>query len=76
MKHENEVVDSGLVMRIICGLLTVAGVVVFASNILAVISGESIDWTLALMSIGMLYGIFLFGSYALTGKLPIKTKQQ
>lgn len=76
MKHENEVVDSGLVMRIICGLLTVAGVVVFASNILTVISGESIDWTLALMSIGMLYGIFLFGSYALTGKLPIKTKQQ
>lgn len=76
MKHENEVVDSGLVMRIICGLLTVAGVVVFASNILAVFSGESIDWTLALMSIGMLYGIFLFGSYALTGKLPIKTKQQ
>lgn len=74
MKHENEAVNAGLVTRIASGLLAVAGIWAVGRSIMRMLAGGLMDWWALLMLVGGAYGIYLFGAYALTGKLPLRNR--
>lgn len=69
MKHENEIVDSRVMLRIISGLLAAIGLAAVTRKVAGIITGAAIDWGDLLLAISSCYGILLFGGYALTGKL-------
>ena len=60
-------------LRIISGILAVAGIGAMGSQVATMLSGNELDGWRAALLVGGCYGIFLFGSYAATGKLPLKT---
>jgi len=73
MKHENEIIDSRLVTRIICGVLAAAGIGAIIHRVIA--SGHPDGWFFVQL-LGAGYGLFLFTTYALTGKLPLPLRQR
>jgi hypothetical protein len=72
MRNENEIVDTRLMLRIICGLISAAGACASVFSFISILSGNQSKWMAALALVGSCYGIFLFGSYAITGKFPLK----
>ncbi len=76
MKHENEIVDSRVMLRVICGLLAAAGIAAMAMKVAGIVAGASINWGMLPLSIGGCYGILLFGGYAVTGKLLFMPRQR
>lgn len=75
MKHDNEIVDSRIVLRVVSGLLALAGVAATGSSMLQLAKGQPMDgWSLALMA-SAIYGIYLFGRYAITGRLAFLKKR-
>ena len=59
-------------LRIISGILAVAGIIAMDSQVATMLSDGIDGWAVAVLASGG-YGLFLFGSHALTGKLPLKT---
>ena len=76
MKHDNEIVDSRLVMRIICGLLVLGGIWAISRALVRLLTERPIDWVSAVLPIVSLYGLYVFGRYALTGNLNFMRKRR
>ena len=70
MKHENEIVDGKLVMRVVCGVLAAAGLVVGPLG--AIKHGLEHDWFGMLYRLSLLFSTWWCGYFALTGRFPIK----
>lgn len=76
MKHENEIIDSRLATRIICGVLAAAGIGAIIHRVIGVIASGHPDGWFFVQLLGAGYGLFLFTTYALTGKLPFLPRQR
>ncbi|WP_024869185.1 hypothetical protein [Pseudoxanthomonas suwonensis] len=74
MKHENEVADARIMTRIASGVLALGGIWAIAHGVLRFLSEGTVEATTVAMAIGALYGIYLFGRYALTGRLALRKK--
>jgi|SRR5690606_6759258 len=74
MKHENEIVNSRIVLRVVSGLLALGGVVALGSMAVQVASGQAIDWWSMAMLASAIYGTYIFGRYAITGRLAFVAK--
>lgn len=70
MKHENEIVDSRVMMRIISGVLAAVGAWAFGSSTLRAFSEHPYDWGALVMPLASVFGLFMLGWYAATGRLP------
>ena len=70
MKHENEIVDSRVMMRIICGILALGGIWGLGSSLLRAFSEQPYDWAILFTALGQVFGIFMLLSYAASGRLP------
>jgi hypothetical protein len=72
MRTENEIVDSHIATRIVCGAFALAGLVAAAATIFKLASGTGARWPLVLLGVSSCYGIYLFGRYAWTGRFPFR----
>jgi predicted anti-sigma-YlaC factor YlaD len=72
MKHENEIVDGRLIMRIICGLLAAVGVWLIGSAVVELVAGTRGDGSSLWMPFSASFGTWLLAYYALTGRFPIR----
>ncbi len=61
-----------MALRVISGVLAVAGIVAMGSQVATMLSDGIDGWAVAVLA-GGCYGIYLFGFHAVTGKLPLKT---
>ena len=76
MRKEQEIISGPLAMRIIAGIMSVLGIAVMLHGTYQVLSGQrDFSWFGLAMGIGSLWGIFLFGSFAIRGVLPLKLGQ-
>lgn len=76
MRHENECVSSGFVMRIVSGLLAFGGILALGATVLRLFSEGWNDWWSMALAVASSYGIYLFGRYAITGRLAIGEKHR
>ena len=70
MKHENEIVDARVMMRIICGIFAAVGIWAFGSATLQVFSERPYDWAALVTPFASVFGIFISAWYAASGRLP------
>lgn len=71
MRTEQEIVDSRIVMRSLCGALAVMGVAAMAYRLHPVAIGRTpFDYWLPVSMAGALHAVYLFGHVALKGRLP------
>lgn len=70
MKHENEFVDARIMVRIMCGILAAGATWAFVSAVLDAFSQRPYDWEALFLPLASLFGLVVFGRYALTGRLP------
>ena len=72
MKTQSEIVDSRVAIRVIAGLLAVGGIVALPVNLIEdFATGRNFRAIDILKIVGVGYGVFLFGYFALKGKLPM-----
>ena len=75
MRRENEVVNPGLLMRFVCGALVLVAIWAIGRRVAAMLAGAPTDgWTVAGW-ICASYALFLFGGYALTGKVLLPKRR-
>ena len=72
MKTEQEIVDSRIALRLICGFLAVGGAVAITWRAFQAFATGEFGWLEVFSSAGALYGVYLFGYLALKGALPFK----
>lgn len=70
MRTDEEIIDGRIALRIIAGLLTAAGLFAVFGRIYE-LAETGLDWMHLLQLIGTAYGLFLFGHFALKGRLPL-----
>ena len=73
MKHGNEIVDGRQVLRVLCGVMAAVGLVVGLAG--AIKYSLARDWFEALFRLSLLFSTWLFGYFAFTGRLPIRTNR-
>ena len=72
MKTQSEILDSRMAVRVIAGLLAAAGTVALPVNLIEDFASERNFRAMDILKIvGVGYGVFLFGYFALKGKLPM-----
>lgn len=76
MKQEHEIADARIVTRLASGVLALAGVWAIAPTVLGLLSGGTVDVLQLAVAVGALYGLYLCGCYALTGRLPLRAKDR
>lgn len=71
MRTEQEIVDSRIVMRSLCGALALMGAAAMVYRLHPVAVGRTpFDYWLLVSMIGALHAVCLFGHVALRGRLP------
>lgn len=77
MRTEQEIISGPLAMRIIAGIMSLLGIAVMLHGSYQVLSGQrEFSWFGLIMGIGGLWGLYLFGSFAIRGVLPLKFEQR
>ena len=70
MKHENEIVDSRVMMRIICGIFAGVGIWALGSSLLQAFSERPYDWAAIVTALASVFGLFMLVWFAASGRLP------
>ena len=76
MKHGNGIADARIVTRLASGVLALAGGWAIARTVLRLLSAGTVDALQLAVAVGALYGLYLFGCYALTGRPPLRAKDR
>ena len=75
MKHENEIIDSRLMLRIICGIVAASGIWLIGSAVFRLIAGTEGDGPSLWMPAAACFGTYLAGRCALTGSLGLRSSK-
>ncbi|SIR14567.1 hypothetical protein [Solilutibacter tolerans] len=72
MSTQSKIIDSRKAIRIIAGILALAGLIAIPFNLSEDIANNRNFRAFDLLKLaGVLYGIYLFGKFAITGKLEL-----
>lgn len=72
MGHRDESTGSKKGLRALSGVLAAGGLLAVGSSVFRWFVNGSGDWGSLALLVGAAYGVYLFGHYAVTGRLALK----